>query len=277
MKKILYCIVSLALLAACKPEPTLEVGKSSLSFGAEGGTESVTVSANYSWTAIPSDGSWIYVQYTEGSETLTIRAGQNRSADARSGSVTVTSEGLSKTISVSQSQLDQLVLKDGDSYELDPSAQQLVIQLSANVTPAATVKEGADWCSVAGTKAMEDHTVTLAVKENTSTADRTASVEIGGGEASAMKVKIVQRGRLQTLSFSLSGQSSFPVPEIKPGEGTAAFAGTIYWPDAAEYRLGTTLTLSPSATTVVRIEGRNAGTVRFTTVKGLDEVDLLGL
>lgn len=111
MKKILPLILPLlALLAGCLPEPSLSLDKESLSFTTAGGTETVRVTSNYPWTARTSD-AWISIQYTEGSDRLTVKAGENPSYDPRTGRITVESLGLSKTLTVTQAQQDKQVLK----------------------------------------------------------------------------------------------------------------------------------------------------------------------
>lgn len=276
MKKILPLILPLlALLAGCLPEPSLSLDKESLSFTTAGGTETVTVSANYPWTATTSD-SWIYIQYTEGSDVLTVKAGENRSNDPRSGRITIESLSLTKTISVTQAQLDAIVLKEGDLVEVDAKARQVSIKLSANVDMNATVKEGASWCKVVSTKAMTDRTATLSVAENDSRSERTAVVEFSGASAST-QVRIRQSGRNQVLAMTVTGVQKFTVPVLS-APGDLDFTGYLWnGKQQSDYAVGTTLTLDPAASTSLRIEGHNAFTVFFPTIDGLTDIDFLGL
>jgi len=85
--------------------PTLTVSPSSMSFTSSGGTKSVTVNSNSSWT-ITKSASWISTNKTSGSgnSSFTIRAFSNsRSTNSRLGRVRVTSGGVTRTITINQS------------------------------------------------------------------------------------------------------------------------------------------------------------------------------
>ncbi|MCR4824157.1 MAG: BACON domain-containing protein [Bacteroidales bacterium] len=102
MKRLFLFLVLAASLSACIGLPQLDVDRTSLSFSDEGGKELISVTTNVSWSATAS-ASWINVQYTEGSNTLTVTVLRNGDPSDRQGSVTVTGGELSRTISVTQS------------------------------------------------------------------------------------------------------------------------------------------------------------------------------
>ena len=85
--------------------PTLSVSPSSLSFQQSGGTQSVDVTTNVSWTATTS-ASWLSISPTNGTEsgTIIVTATANNSSSSRSATITITgSNGVSsQTITVSQ-------------------------------------------------------------------------------------------------------------------------------------------------------------------------------
>ncbi len=87
-----------------EPDPSLQVGSSSIDLGAEGGSQSVTLTANYDWSAKTTD-SWLQVSPVsgqKGSASLTISADANNTGKARKGTVTVVCRSVNRTISVSQ-------------------------------------------------------------------------------------------------------------------------------------------------------------------------------
>jgi hypothetical protein len=81
---------------------TLTVSPSTLSFGSGSGSQSATISSNVSWTASANQ-SWITVSPASGSNngSISVSVAQNAGA-SRSGTVTVSGGGLSRTISVTQ-------------------------------------------------------------------------------------------------------------------------------------------------------------------------------
>ena len=275
IKKIFLPILLLLALTGCT-QPFLSLDKKSFNFDAAGGTEMVYVSANTSWTAKAS-AAWISIQYTDGSDLLTIRVAENTETDSRTGSVTVRSGELSETVTVTQAQMDAVLLKDGDKIEVDEKAQQVSVKLSANVDLDGSVKQGADWCKIVSTKAMTDRTVTFSLSANPNLTDRTALVVFGGGKAKTVQIEIKQTGRMQKVSFTVKGVSAFPAPEVKALEGFS-FDGCLWVGQQKEnYTPGASIALNPASSTDLRIEGHNISSVRFSTVEGLTDVDFLGL
>lgn len=92
----------LAISQAAKPEETLELSASELSFVKAGEAKSVSVTSNAAWSVASSE-SWLTVAPASGSGngTLTLTAAANEGAE-RTATVTVTAGALSKTVAVSQ-------------------------------------------------------------------------------------------------------------------------------------------------------------------------------
>lgn len=84
--------------AGYNTEETLSVNPTSLAFESSGGTQSVNVTSNASWTPTPND-SWITVA-TSGS-VLDVTVSKN-TGDARTGSVTITTSTKSETVTITQ-------------------------------------------------------------------------------------------------------------------------------------------------------------------------------
>ena len=103
----------LAFVAAvsCKEDqpveaPTLKVSKTSLSFAAEGGEASFTITTNKDWTATP-DADWVNVEPTSGKAsaqaiTIKVTAEENTASEARTATVKVKAGDLNETVSITQ-------------------------------------------------------------------------------------------------------------------------------------------------------------------------------
>ena len=94
--------------------PTLNLSATSVSFGAQASSTSVTVEANDSWTA-ESDTAWCKVSPASGNaetNTLTISTDANDTKASRKATVTVKSGDLSKTIKVDQ-YTDEITAPEG--------------------------------------------------------------------------------------------------------------------------------------------------------------------
>lgn len=275
MKKILYILIFALALAACKKQPFLDVDKPALTVASAGGTEQVNVSANYPWTASASE-SWIKVKYTEGESVLTVTVSSNNDTDGRQGTITIKSEELTKTISVTQNQRDAIELDEAGRLVISSAAQQIDIKLRSNVDLTATVTEGSGWISVLSVKAMVPHTVTLAVQANTVRTMRRALVTFSdkSGKVS-QQIMIDQEGKPQVLRVDFKDIRVFQVPLIEAPPGSA-LTGFVFW-DAETEGIPYAKNLFREynlAAGSLRIEAHNAATISFSDVDGLTAIDL---
>ena len=87
-----------------KADLSITLSKSSYDFGQAGGTTTVDVSSNVSWTASSNATSWLTVSPASGTNngSLTLTAKANTSTSARSATITVSGSGITKTIAVTQ-------------------------------------------------------------------------------------------------------------------------------------------------------------------------------
>lgn len=276
MKKVLCFLTLVLAFAACKKQPVLDVDRAALNIDAAGSTEQVNVTANYPWKASTTT-SWIKVKYTEGESVLTITVSRNNDTDVRQGTVTLTSEELTRTISVTQAQRDAIELDSAGRIVLESDAQSIEIKLRANVELTAKVTEGADWVSVTSTKAMTARTVTLAVKANPDRAMRRAMVTFSDKSgAITQQVMIDQNGKAQVVKIDFSGIAQFKVPLLLPPSG-AVLSANVFWNGSSKaetYDKTMVHDFDPNGSGSVRIEAHNALFLEFTDVKGLDKIDL---
>ena len=102
---IALCVGLFTVLAACeREEPSVEFNLATLDMPGEGGSQTVSLTANYDWTAKSSD-PWLQVSPTSGKKgtaTLTIQVAANDKATLRKGTVSVVIKDFSRGITVSQ-------------------------------------------------------------------------------------------------------------------------------------------------------------------------------
>lgn len=275
MKKVLYILVLVLALAGCKKQPYLNVDKSSLSLSSTGGTEQVSVSANYAWTASTTE-AWIKVKYTEGDNVLKVIVSANDDTDGRQGTVVVKSEGLTVTVSVSQDQRNAIELEGSDIVQLGSEAQQVEVKLRSNVEVSAMVTDGSDWASVVSTKAMTSRTVTFSVLENDGKEVRRAQVSFKDAAGTVTRrVTFVQDCQPRVVCVTFQNVMSFQVPRLESKPGTSV-SGLVFWDQETQgvpYDKSLSKTYAGAAG-ALRIEAKNARAVTFLDVKGLDSIDL---
>lgn len=276
MKKIFYFLTLALALAACKPQPTLQADKPSLSVDAAGGTQVINITANYPWTASTST-SWIKIKASAEENTLTVTINRNNETDGRKGSITLMSEDLSVTVEVVQAQRNAIELDSEGRLVVSSDAQNLDINLHSNVALTATVTEGADWVTVVSTKAMLPHVVTLSLKANTSRNMRRALVTFSDPNNSvSQQIMIDQDGKPQVLQVGISGVGYYQVP-LLTGLFGSTMTAIVFWDgekEAETYSPSLTHTYELGAEGSLRIEAHNAESVSFASVKGVDSIDL---
>ena len=188
-------LAMLAIFSSCEKETMLTVDQTSLSFTDAGGSSSLTLTANKPWSAT-SNQSWCKVSPSGGEEAMgsriTITCDANTTYDARNATITITCAELTKQISITQATNNGLLVSQ-TSYELTKAAQQLNIQIQANVSFSVEVDSGCkDWVKYKTTKGLTTSTVVIDISENKTYDSREGKVTIkenGGSLSSTVTIK----------------------------------------------------------------------------------------
>lgn len=229
MKKAIYFIgLAFALLlaaASCQKAPFLTFnGQKSFTFKDTGGSETITFSCNRAWTAKSSE-SWLTVSPAQGDANeegvrVTITCAANTTYDPRNATVTIMSEGLSETISVSQETNYGLIVSP-TTFNLTNAEQDIDIEVQKNVQYSVAIdKDCSDWISLGGTKALTTDKVTIHIAANTSYDDREGRItfkRIDGDLSQTVTVKQSQTNGLfiTTSEYNLSNESHNLTVEVK--------------------------------------------------------------
>ena len=227
MKKTVALLISilviLPFLTSCEKETILTVDQTSISFSDNGGSQTVSLTANKPWTVSSSQG-WCKISPTGGEEAtssrITITCDANTTYDARNCTVTFTCAELTKTVSVSQATNNGLQVSQ-TTYEVTKAAQQLNIEVKANVKFSVEVDNGCkDWVKYNTTKALTTSTVVLDIAENKTYDGREGKVTIkqdGGSLSSTITIKQSQLDGLflTTSEYNLSNEKHTLTVEVK--------------------------------------------------------------
>ncbi len=214
--------VLLFLLSSCEKETVLTIDQTSLSFTDAGESQSVSLTANKPWS-VKSDQSWCKVSPSSGEEAasnkISISCDANTTYDARNCTVTFTCAELTKTLSISQATNNGLLVSQ-TSYELTKAAQQLEIQVQANVKFSVEVDASCkDWVKYKTTKGLTTSTVVLEISENKTYDSREGKVTIkenGGSLSSTITIKQNQLDGLfvTTPEYNLSNEKHTLTVEV---------------------------------------------------------------
>ena len=169
------------------------------SFDANGGTATVSFTANADWVASVTNTraeSWCTVSPVSGSKgnhSLQIKASANNDPDSRSAVVQLKSGAITKNINVSQKQKDALTIT-ADRFEVAKEGGIVEIEVKANVQVTYSIDDKSKgWVSYVGTRALKTSYISFKVAENTSSEKREATITLTNGTLSE-KVKIYQAG-----------------------------------------------------------------------------------
>lgn len=241
MKRILsfLAILGLVLAQACKPEkpvePTLSVSPNSLSFAAEGGSQTINVSAGQAWTAsVTGTGFSISPSSGKGDGTVTVTAKAAASTESVSGSVTFKSESLSASVSLSQAgktPQEPTVLNVGEPNTVPAEGGPVLLPVEYNTDYKVEVEASAkSWISVIRTKAVMNGLIELAIARNEGK-ERTGKVTVTekNGDIAPIELTIVQQpsklavvqGILDKVYEALDGRY-WRIPWV-PGESWPGF------------------------------------------------------
>lgn len=205
---------------------TLTLSTSAVSVPAAGGNSTVTVASNVSWT-VTDDQTWITVNPTSSSNNgiITLTAAANTGA-TRSGTISVSGGGLSRTISVTQAAAGGAnVAVTGVS--VSPTTASLAVgatrTLTATVAPANATLKTVTWSSSAPTIATVNSSgVVTAVAAGTAT----ITVRTQDGGFTAASAITVTGG---TTGTPCSNPVARTTPFVQNGAGEFCFvtAGNI--------------------------------------------------
>ena len=205
MKKYIFLFLAIALvMIACQKdeEPYVRFLTTSVALANTGGEEQISFETNSSWVASSSE-AWCTITPSRGgasSKSITIKLATNNGYEARTCDVSILAGGVSKTITITQSQKNAIIVSN-KNYELSSDSQTLEVGLEANVDVEVIIADDAKgWVSTTATRAMKAKTVTLQIAANKdSDAARRTEVYIKDKASDLQdKLIIVQRGESTT-------------------------------------------------------------------------------
>ena len=218
MKKVLLfaSIVIAALALSCNKVPPVEdavtISTNDPTVSVEGGVVSIAFNSTVAWTA-KSNQPWVTITPSSGEAgNGTIKASvlKNETNDNRTAEVTITAGTKSAKCTITQSQLDALIVKATD-FEVPAEGGTVEIPVSANVDYSVVIPDAIDWITV--TKGLVDSKVVLEVAgtqkyvQDETTYEiledaivRTATITVSSGGLS-QKVTIGQKAFCRSISF----------------------------------------------------------------------------
>ncbi len=205
------------------------VSNSSVSFLAEVGESTITVSANCAWTVkIESgDANWITVNPQSGVNTgsFTIKVTANTTETERNATLTVGGKTLTRTVYVTQKGRETTMTVDVSSLDFSVNGASKTFNITSN---GSWTIEAPDWCGLSMKSGSNNREITVNVGKNETGAERTGEIVVSGQSGKTAKISVKQDGGKQPEITNLKLGT--------PTSNSVDFSFTLTAsPDATEY------------------------------------------
>jgi mannan endo-1,4-beta-mannosidase len=207
------------------PTNNLMVAPTSLSFASGASSSAVTVTANVSWT-VTDNQSWLTASPASGTNngSFAIGATVNTGTTARSGTVTVTGGGLTRTIAVTQAAPSSSNLTvSTTAVSLSSAASSATFAITSNV--GWTVADNQSWLSISVPSGNNNATVAIMATANTQAASRSGTVTVTGGGITRT-IAVTQAG---TTASTLNVSASTLSLAAAASSGTVSVSSNVSW------------------------------------------------
>ena len=286
MKKILHILLLVIVCLSwvgCSSDPivqpSIEIkGSTSYIIGTLGEEISIEFTSAKEWTA-QTDQSWCTLSQkygTGGTVALTITVMENTTTDDREATLTITSETVSKEITITQKQKDALVVAKKE-YALGADAASLELELSMNVN-ALKVDVNVGWIHIVGSssRAMETHHIAVQIDENLSPNTREGIIVIAlenATEDEHQKIKIVQEGLLIKGTVSIVHSNWEMMVPVLMGPN---LSGIVNWGDGEkdDYKSDLVHPYAEGKEYTLVLDHAGAQSVKIPSLEGVIEIDL---
>ena len=223
---ILGIVLALSIVASsCEKAPFLTLTTPrTINFTDQGGTQSITFTANRDWSVSSSD-SWCKVSPSSGNKadgniTITLTCEPNTTYDPRSATLTARVEELSETITVTQD-TNLGLLVSPTSYDLTNAAQSIEVEVRANVKYSVEIDAACkDWITQTGTKALSTEKITFSIAANESYDNREGKITIKQTDGNLSETIVVKQSQtnglfITTPEYDLSNEDHTLSVEVK--------------------------------------------------------------
>ena len=213
MKKTIAGLMAFCILLACTQEESPEdaiaiTSESSITLTCDGGSATVSFTANGSWTAaLDREASWLSVSPASGSMdgSVTLTAQPNPDPDERSATVCFTCGTASASVTLTQKQKDAIVQTPSMTH-FDAAGGSLSVELISNVDVQVSIAD--EWVRRVDTKSLKTEVIQFFVDANSSFSERETSITFSGGSVSET-ITIVQDAREQELDEAYIPDDAF--------------------------------------------------------------------
>lgn len=255
---------------------TLTASPTALTFTAEAGNKSISISSNANWS-VSENLSWLSVTPSSGklNGTVTVTCQASLDQVPRSGEITIAVPGATpQIIAVTQAAYSISLGVNPSTLSFSPSGGTSNVGVTASVD--WSVSETADWLDVSALSGTGNASLSIICSQNTSTSPRNTIVTLTGADGTTRTVSVTQSGITPTLSATPASVSL----AVEGGTSNLSILSNTAWSiqTSAEWLSFSTLTGAGDGSVVVTALA-NSGTsarsaVIFITAAGTSPVSV---
>jgi hypothetical protein len=188
-----------------KQKDAMQLSTNKIEIGSDGGTASVVVSSNVSYTyeIEQSAQSWIKKvasrALTSNKENFTISA--NNTFEKREGKITFTGGGKTETVTICQSAATPSLVLTQDTYEVSADGETIKVELSTN-TDYTVEMPNVDWITEPASRSYSKYIHYYIVHANTTYGERSAQIRFVSKDGSAHDVALITQKQKDAILLS---------------------------------------------------------------------------
>ena len=202
-------------------EPELTVSTTSMEFGAASETKSLTFNTNKNWTITTDASTWIEVSPKSGEASkdaisVNVKCYENTQYQSRTGNITISAGGLTKTIKVTQAAAIKTISLSVSTTSLSVSGQGGTASFTVTCNDNWTITDIPDWLTLSktsGTESASAVTVNVTAKQNFLYNSRNNSITIKAGD----QVKYISFTQNAVISYTI-GDAVSKASDMQDGQ-----------------------------------------------------------
>ena len=247
MKKLFLFLASIVFVVACTEnepdggDPTPQPQKPSItiaantvsSFNDDGGESLISFTASEAWSAEisnSSDNDWLSIYPTSGvagNATITLTVEPNDAPDDRSASIVIKAGSASKSITISQKQMDVLTVTASETV-FGAEGGNIEVVVEANVDFDYVIdEEASEWITYEGTRALETNTLVFAVGKNDTDTNRSSTIIFTSKDGYISQEISVYQGGISKIYYT-SSDGNIVTPRAYADWGGAKIVSNTY-------------------------------------------------
>ena len=169
-----------AQFTVTQPGVQLSVGSTLVSFTAAGGTQTLVITSNTSWSIQNNASSWLRCNTTtgKGNATISLTANENTSISENSGELIISGAGKNITVQVSQAGATPTLSVDQTTLSFVANGESKTVSITSNTS--WEIESNVSWLTCDKTTGTGNATIRLTAAKNTTTNVRNGKLTIFG-------------------------------------------------------------------------------------------------